>query len=59
MQEIQDKFVIKVKPLPDQVDSSSYSKIFIFKFSEIINLNNSMIILDKEYIDKILKLLNS
>ena len=39
MQEIQDKFVIKVKQLPDQIDSSSYSKIFIFKFSEIINLN--------------------
>jgi hypothetical protein len=38
MQEIQDKFVIKVKELPEQIDSSSYSKIFIFKISEIINL---------------------
>jgi hypothetical protein len=37
MQEIQDKFVIKVKELTDNIDSSSYSKIYIFKLSEIIN----------------------
>ena len=51
MQEIQDKFVIKVKILPEQIDSSSYSKIFIFKFSEIIKLNKTMILLEKEYIN--------
>ena len=50
MQEIQDKFVIKVKQLPDQVDSSSYSKIFILKNSEIINRNI--------LIDKIIKINN-
>jgi hypothetical protein len=38
MQEIQDKFVIKVKELPEQIDSSSYSNIFILKISEIIFL---------------------
>ena len=40
LQEIQDKFVIKVKPLPEVVDCSTYSKIYIFltKISEIINL---------------------
>ena len=50
MQEIQDKFVIKVKQLPEQVDSSSYSKIFILKNSEIINRNI--------LIDKIIKINN-
>ena len=65
MQEIQDKFVIKVKQLPDQIDSSSYSKIFLFKFSEIINLkfksahiNYEIIKLDLILIIKILKLLD-
>lgn len=38
LQEIQDKFIIKVKPLPDSIDCSTYSKIFILNFSEIINL---------------------
>jgi hypothetical protein len=41
MQEIQEKFVIKVKQLPDQIDSSSYSNLYIFKFSEIINSNSN------------------
>ena len=55
MQEIQDKFVIKVKELPEQVDSSSYSKIIIFKISEIIHLtklikSNHTKILDKRII---------
>jgi hypothetical protein len=65
MQEIQDKFVIKVKQLPDQIDSSSYSKIFLFKFSEIINLkfksahiNYEINKLDLILIIKILKLLD-
>lgn len=44
MQEIQDKFVIKVKELPENIDSSSYSKIFIYFFnlSEIINSINDI-----------------
>ena len=36
LQDIQDKFVIKVKPLPDSIDCSTYSKIFFLNFSEII-----------------------